>query len=271
MRAVPVSFRPNRWPDAAWRRRGTLAIVIAVHVLVLILLFRPGPPQPLPPPPAETKTFDVRQFPDDIVAQKPAPRGKVAKAERTSGGAVPQKPTPPVEPPTPPPPRPVDAPLDMIEMSRDVFAAADIGAMPRRAGPPAPGAGIGSGRGAGSGDDQGGGDDAGEGPGGERLYNAEWYRRPTNAELAFYMPRGARPQSGWGEIACRTIPDYRVDQCQELGGAPAGAGLARVLRQAAWQFRVRPPRIGGKPQIGAWVRIHFDFTVTESDQAGSGR
>ncbi len=98
----------------------------------------------------------------------------------------------------------------------------------------------------------------GEGPGGVRLYQAEWVREPTDAELVTYFPRGA-PQGAWATIACRTVDHYHVDDCQSLSEAPLGTGLARGLRQAAWQFLVRPPRIDGKPLIGAWVRIRFDF------------
>jgi hypothetical protein len=37
----------------------------------------------------------------------------------------------------------------------------------------------------------------------------------------------------------------------------SGAGVAQSRRQ----FLVKPPRIDNKPQLGVWVRIHFDFGV----------
>jgi protein TonB len=71
------------------------------------------------------------------------------------------------------------------------------------------------------------------------------------------LPRNA--PDGWGLIACKTIPGNRVDDCVELGNSPPGSHLASAVRQAAWQFRVRPPRKGGKAMIGEWVRIRIEY------------
>ncbi|MBW8784746.1 MAG: hypothetical protein JF593_08905 [Novosphingobium sp.] len=151
------------------------------------------------------------------------------------------KPTPVVKVPT--------LPFPMINLSKEELAASDIGKMPRHG----PGSGD-----AGEGKDSKTAYGPGEGPGGARLYNAEWYREPTDAELVTYMPAGAH-QGDWAMVACRTIENFHVDNCQELQDSRPGSGLARGLRQASWQFLVRPPRIEGRPLIGAWVRIRFDL------------
>lgn len=152
-------------------------------------------------------------------------------------------------------------PPDFVVMSRKDYASADIGRMAR-----ATGGGAGQ-----SGEDRGGGAAAGvgEGPGGATLYAAQWYREPRDAELAPYLPAQRAPGS-WAIIACRTIPAWHVEDCREMDESPRGSGLARALRQAAWQFLVRPPRVDGKPQMGVWVRIRFDFTRAKASDAGAG-
>ena len=99
---------------------------------------------------------------------------------------------------------------------------------------------------------------AGEGPGGVTLYNAEWVREPSDAELRTYLPRSVAAGS-WALIACQTIAHNQVENCAQLGESPRGSGLSKAMRLAAWQFRVRPPRVDGKPMVGAWVRIRIDF------------
>lgn len=143
-----------------------------------------------------------------------------------------------------------------IRLDRKQAAAADIGVLPKRGAQVAQGDGSG-----GQGRAMQG---PGEGPGGVRLYNADWYRRPTDAQLATYMPRSGA-HTGWGLIACRTIEDYRVEDCQIMDESPRGSGFGRAVQEAAWQFRVIPPRINSKPQVGTWVRIRIDYTERGAD------
>jgi hypothetical protein len=190
-----------------------------------------------------------------------------AKAARSSSAASKvTKATVRPQPKSSPPPIPVQPPptptWNVIPMSHEDFAQSDISTKSSAPAARSADAGddAGSSRGSGSGAAYGPGD----GPDGQQLFNADWYRRPSHAELAGYIPSNAPPE-GWGMIACRTAPDYRVEDCKQLGETP-GSGLSRALREAAWQFKVRPPSINGRPQIGVWVRIRFDFT---REQVGS--
>src|SRR5437660_4618130 len=173
------------------------------------------------------------------------PESRSALAEQTATQHVRSKAPVPKPPPVVLPVRPTIAPprqsssQPWIEMSKDELAAADISKLP------AAGAG-------------GRGDSAvvGRGPNGDPLYAAEWAREPTDAEIGGYWPRNT---AGWGLVACKTMPNDRVDDCVELDQSPAGSHLASAVRQAAWQFRVRPPRKGGRALIGAWVRILIEI------------
>jgi protein TonB len=150
----------------------------------------------------------------------------------------------------PKPAAPENRPLDLLVMTKEDLAAADISKLGK----------SGTGAGSAHSDDS---EEVGRGPHGEVLYAAEWAREPTDAELGGYLPRNA--PNGYGLIACKTLPQNRVDDCVELENYPRGSHLASAVRQAAWQFRVRPPRKNGREMIGDWVRIRIDYTRTRDD------
>jgi protein TonB len=247
--------------DVPILQRGvTLALVVALHVLLLLMLLRVAP-QFAQPPPRPSAPIAVDLIPEAPIAPE---RTRAAEEAREKGGAARPPVAPvvaPVPPPAPPPPLPPASSgiwSQVIPLTRQEMAAADIARFPSR---PAAQAGTGSGEGGSSKGDES--DDTagpGTGPNGETLYNAQWYRKPTRAELATYLPAGA-PPTGWGIIACETVADYRVDNCIEIAQYPPGSGLSRAVREAAWQFRVLPPRIGGRKMIGAWVRIRIEYSV----------
>ena len=130
-------------------------------------------------------------------------------------------------------------------MSKADMAAADISRFPKSSQSAA----------SGSAEDS---EQVGRAPNGEVLYAADWAREPTSTELNGYLPPNA--PDGWGLIACRTVAGNRVEDCVELGQSPRGSQLASAVRQAAWQFRVLPPRRNGRSLIGSWVRIRIDYT-----------
>ena len=227
-------------------------------MLALIWL---APRQDRAKPSPALKSFGV--LPDRkeeaATTQKTVKKAESKTAAKERQPAPPKAVTPPKEVPVPPK-APTLAPPTILPLD---LASSDIGKIKGRAAD------------SGEGDSKGDTKDSastygpGEGPGGQRLYDAEWYpHRPSNAELNGYLPGGA-PPGGWALIACHTIPDYHVDNCQSLGESPIGSGLARAMRQAAWQFRVRPPRIGGKTLVGAWVRIRIDFTRVGAGEGSS--
>lgn len=184
-------------------------------------------------------TFDVQPIPDD------APERSRSVQKPRPSQPVPKQPIPTDAPPAPPP----TPNLDMLIVSKEVYAAADIAKLGSAGGKsPAPASAAGD------------SEMVGNAPNGQPLYAAEWYREPTSRELGFYLPKRMPQGGGWGTIACKTAPRHRVTDCIVLGNGPPGSGLGRAVLNASWQFLVRAPRRGGKELVGEWVRIRIDYT-----------
>lgn len=215
------------------RRAGGLSLALAVNLGLFFILMGLGV---IPAPPLKRSgTLVVDMMPESHPAQRQS------EASRTEPNRPEPKPPPvalPAKPTIASSPRHKSKPW--IEMSHDELASADLRNIP-------PGSDSDS-------------EEVGRGPHGEVLYAAEWARHPTNAEIGGYFPPNA--PDGWGLIACKTIPEDRVDDCVELDQSPPGSHLASAVRQAAWQFRVRPPRKNGRPLVGEWVEIRIDYHRT---------
>lgn len=220
------------WDATTVTRRGSgLGLAVAINLLILLVMLSLGTAHFRPKKAGESLVVDLIPNPSEQMT--------AGKSDISESRDRPK--TPPVPPP---PPMPVPRSLDMIELTREEFAAADIRKLGRSKGAAQQAAA----------DDS---EPVGRAPNGEVLYGAEWYRRPTDMELAGYLPRNA--PEGWGLIACRTVAGHRVEDCVELGNYPPGSRLAGAVRQAAWQFRVRAPRKNGKELVGAWVQIRIEY------------
>ncbi len=156
----------------------------------------------------------------------------------------------------------VEWPPGFIKLSREDIAKADISKIKPAGGGGSNGASAGGG---------GNAEGTGNGPGGARVYNAEWYREPYDSELSPYMGATRGQPGSWATIVCHTVERYHVEDCREVDESPRGSGLARALRQAAWQFLVRPPRVDGKAMVGAWVSIRFTWRAPKGADGTAGQ
>ncbi len=257
---LPATDLPAPHDLRAVRRRAVaLAVVLVVHLLLVALLIVAGRVRVPGLPEVHSMILVAVAEPQrEPPARRRTERAKPQESRPPTGRVVAPEPIVPPPPrlptlhglipgletfdlaqvaPTPPEPKPAEA-------TADASPGAETG--------PAYGPTLGrAGRGM-------------TGPRGEPLYPAEWVREPSHAELATYLP-AVVPQDAYALIACRTVAGFRVEDCTELDQSPPGSGLSRAIRLAAWQFRVRPPRVGGNLEVGAWVSIRIDFT--ESGEA----
>jgi hypothetical protein len=231
MRAVFDQYSSYR-PQASVRSRAlAVGMALGVTILIVLALIQVGALGP------RLKEVVPRLITIPLAPPPPARARSENRLDHARRAAV-----------TPHPPAKLP-PLNMVILSRKDYAASDIATLPshRASGTQTADAGESSSN--------------ANGPDGQPMYDVAWYREPTHAEMAPYMP-ATGPEIGWAVIGCRMIEKFHVEDCRELGESPPGSGLSRALRLASWQFLVRPPRIGGRSILGGWVRIRFDFTAS---------
>lgn len=240
-----------------------LAILVELVVVLLVLRFAGVELVPMAPPQPT------------VIGLTPEPSVEPQEEQVESETPDPAEPrTEPAE--TAPPPEPAPAPREApppevqltfpphIPLDRNQMASADIRRPPTPApptparpqrptfgpadpGPPAGGAYADTER------------VEGTGPNGEPLYAARWYREPTEVETRGFLQTATPPSVAL--IACRTVAAFRVEDCVLLTESPSGSNIGRAVLAMAYQFRVRPPQIGGRPQVGEWVRIRIEYAV----------
>lgn len=250
------------WYGPRRRRALSLAIAIAIEALIVLLLFTLGSQFAQGEPESEVVTkFAASDFTPEAEPEPEQPPEQQPEAATT----------PPVPQPAPDQPLPLPEPLRPSPLVSNPTPAPPPPAPKAPAQPPAqaapppakPGRVYGP---VDTGNPRTANDSAqvGTAPNGEPLYGARWYREPTRQELAGYLSTANGPGSAL--IACKTVPDYYVEDCVLLGESPQGSQIGRAVMAAAWQFRVRPARVGGREQVGSWVRIRIDYTQSRTQR-----
>ena len=249
---VPPTPFVERLRTGAGRRTLGISLAILVEGLLLLLLLSLGAgefpgrkergitvvnvsaadvAEEAPEPDTERdRAAEERPVPQPPATAEPLPPQPAEPKPLPIAPAImpaPQQPAPAASLPTPVPAAPADRP---------VYGPPDKGGRP-------------------SGDSE----RVGTAPNGEPLYAAAWYRKPRDEDLRTHLSTARGP--GWGLIACRTAPNYRVEDCVGLAEYPEGSQINRAVLAAAWEFKVRPPQLGGRPLVGSWVRIRIDYGI----------
>ncbi|MFO1255618.1 MAG: hypothetical protein U1E37_08090 [Sphingomonadaceae bacterium] len=250
----PLPNLPRRLHAWLERRGVPFVLTLAIEALMVLAVLSIGlaPEAPKLRTGARLTSFDMRSGAHD---SKPAQARNTESARPALAAAQPradQSQSTPRE--MQPQQMPAAAPPAFIPIPSNQMPAFNLANLPRQSAGPAPQkAQMGPAFAPLVGDSR----RIGTAPGGQPLYAAAWYREPEDSELAGYLSTAEGP--GYALIACRTVPDWRVEDCVTLDEYPSGSNIARAVLAAAWQFRVRPPRLGGVYKVGEWVRIRIDY------------
>ncbi len=250
----------ERLRAGAGRRAGAIGLALLIEAFLLILLLSfSGAESPKP----KVEVVTVTDLEASAVSEESPEPNSAEPAPRADGRPLPRPPAQDLQPSRSPEPLPAQTAQPSQEPTAPVIPPTPSALPPSstpspRAAPAAPSGGQIFGppdtrRSSAFRDTE----RVGTAPNGEPLYAAAWYREPRPSDLRGYLSSARGP--GWGLIACRTAPNYRVEDCVALDEYPAGSQINRAILAAAWEFQVRPPRRGGQLLVGSWVRIRIDY------------
>lgn len=248
----------ERLPAQLRQRAIALVLTLAIEALLVLAILTLGiasdPPKPQTGP--RLTTFAVESAKPE---SKQAPDQAKDRPALAEARIQPQQASPSAPSNAPEPAQPVAIPPPLISIPSNQAGGFNISNLPRQPATPAPRkAMMGPAFTPLAGDSK----RIGTAPGGQPLYAAAWYREPDDSDLAGYLSTADGP--GYALIACRTVADWRVEDCVALDEYPSGSNIARSVLAAAWHFRVRPPRLGGVYKVGEWVRIRIDYGIRRS-------
>jgi protein TonB len=233
----------SRLRENVGRRVVGAMAALAIEALLLLVLLSLGETRT----PKKIAGLAVSSF--DVREEAPKPQ----KQPEYKAAAAPHSPQPPTEPSPQPSTVAPPPPAATIQLSPQLQTF-DLSKLPKAPRAPAHPAQL-----VGPVDTPHFGDSerVGTAPNGQPMYAARWYTKPTDRELRGYLSTAQPP--AWGLITCKTVPDFRVEDCVGLDEYPQGSNMLRAILAAAWQFRVRPPQVGGVSQVGDWVRIRIEY------------
>ncbi|MBN8810229.1 MULTISPECIES: energy transducer TonB [unclassified Sphingomonas] len=98
-----------------------------------------------------------------------------------------------------------------------------------------------------------------------RLFPASWAEMPSQRLLGKHNPPRPRYEgvSGGALLACHVLPSRRLADCEVLRETPEGYGFGKAAREAATDFRVNPPMLGGQVVARGRVAIPVAFRNRE--------